>query len=170
MDSGKTFRRRRGEGEGIVLKNVAEDGSLPGCRQSGKQTQFGKLARCVCFFNLFWFFTRVRGTKKADAMVVGGGDEAHYVIRLLNNGLIYRPVCVVDKENTGRMVDGLPVYHTINAALDSHKADCVFIASTTLSNEEKEEIHQICEKQNITVRDYTNFFTYTEAEICEKFM
>ena len=105
---------------------------------------------------------RKNSKKKADAMVVGGGDEAHYVIRLLNNGLIYRPVCVVDKENTGRMVDGLPVYHTINAALDSHKADCVFIASTTLSNEEKEEIHQICEKQNITVRDYTNFFTYTE--------
>ncbi len=105
---------------------------------------------------------RKNSKKKADALIVGGGDEAHYIIRLLNSGLIYRPVCIVDKENTGRMVDGLPVYHTINAALDSHKADCVFIASTTLSNEEKEEIHQICEKQNVTVRDYTNFFTYTE--------
>lgn len=105
---------------------------------------------------------RKNSKKKSDALVVGGGDEAHYVIRLLNSGLIYRPVCVVDKENTGRMVDGLPVYHTINAALDSHKADCVFIASTALTNEEKEEIHGVCEKLNITVRDYTNFFTYTE--------
>ena len=105
---------------------------------------------------------RKNSRKKADALVVGGGDEAHYVLRLLNNGLIYRPVCIVDKENTGRMMDGLPVYRSIHAALDSHQVDCVFIANTSLSGEDKEEIHAICEKRNITLRDYTNFFTYTQ--------
>ena len=30
--------------------------------------------------------------KKADAVVIGSGEEAHYILRLLNNGLIYRPV------------------------------------------------------------------------------
>ena len=105
---------------------------------------------------------RKNSRKKADALVVGGGDEAHYVLRLLNSGLIYRPVAIVDKENTGRMVDGLPVYRSIPAALDSHSVDCVFLASTSVSKEEKEEIHEICGKKNIPLRDYTNFFTYTE--------
>ena len=99
--------------------------------------------------------------KKADALVIGSGEEAHYVLRLLNSGLIYRPVCIVDKDMTVRIMDGLPVYHTIHAALDGHKVDCVFIANTSLSNEDKEEIHRICEKQNISIRDYTNFFSYT---------
>ena len=105
---------------------------------------------------------RKNSRKKADALVVGGGDEAHYILRLLNSGLIYRPVAIVDRENTGRMMDGLPVYRSIHAALDSHKVDCVFLASTSISAEEKEEIHESCGKKNITLRDYTNFFTYTE--------
>lgn len=105
---------------------------------------------------------RKSSRKKADALVVGGGDEAHYVLRLLNSGLIYRPVCVVDKESTGRMMDGLPVYISLAAALDNHKVDCVFIADSTISGKDKQTIHKLCENRNITLRDYTNFFTYTD--------
>lgn len=104
---------------------------------------------------------RKNARKKADALVVGGGDEAHYILRLLNSGLIYRPVGIVDKKSTGRMMDGLPVYLSIHAALDSHKVDCVFIADSEIDTEDKEEIHAVCERRNIILRDYTSFFTYT---------
>lgn len=100
--------------------------------------------------------------KKADALVVGNGEEAHYILRLLTSGLIYRPVCIVDEESTGRLIGGLPVYATIADALESHRVDCAFIANSKLSNKEKQEIHKICEKKDITLRDYTNFFTYTD--------
>ena len=104
---------------------------------------------------------RKNSRKKADALVVGAGEEAHYILRLLNSGLIYRPVCIVDKSSTGRMMDGLPVYLSLHAALDSHKVDCVFIADSEMNAEDKEEIHSICEKRSINLRDYTSFFTYT---------
>lgn len=102
--------------------------------------------------------------KKADALVVGSGEEAHYILRLLNNGLIYRPVCIVDKDSTGRMMDGLPVYQKIEDAFDGHRVDCVFLADSQMNNKDKESIHAICEKNNITLRDYTSFFTYTGEE------
>ena len=104
---------------------------------------------------------RKNARKKADALVVGGGDEAHYILRLLNSGLIYRPVGIVDKNSTGRMMDGLPVYRSLHAALDSHKVDCVFIADSEIDTKDKEEIHAVCERRNIILRDYTSFFTYT---------
>ncbi len=100
--------------------------------------------------------------KKADALVVGNGEEAHYILRLLTSGLIYRPVCIVDQESRGRLIGGLPVYATVEDALDSHRVDCVFIANSALSNEEKQDIHKLCEKKDITLRDYTSFFTYTD--------
>ncbi len=99
--------------------------------------------------------------KEADALVVGGGEECHYIVRLLNNGLTYRPVCVVDKNSIGRMMDGLPVYETLSDAIERHDIDCVFIADLDMSMEEKESIHMICGQRNIPLRDYTSFFTYT---------
>lgn len=100
--------------------------------------------------------------KKADALVIGGGEEAHYILRLLNSGLIYRPVCIVNSESTGRMMDGLPVYGMLSDALNKHRVDCVFLADNKMNSKEKQAIHKLCEKQNIPVRDYTNFFTYTD--------
>lgn len=98
--------------------------------------------------------------KKADALIVGGGEEGHYVRRLLNNGLTYRPVCVVDKNSTGRLIDGLPVYTVIPDAMERHRVDCIFIADSSLSTEEKRHIYDYCEKRNITIRDYTSFFSF----------
>ena len=130
----------------------------------GALFQFIMIALIRFAYRIIIVEQRKASKKKADAIVVGSGDEAHYVLRLLNSGLIYRPVCIVDKNGTGRMMDGLPVYLSIFAALDSHRADCVFIADSEMSKEDKEEIHTICEKNKITIRDYTSFFTYTGEE------
>jgi len=130
----------------------------------GGTLQFGFVAFIRFAHRIFLVEKNQITRKKADAIVVGGGEEAHYILRLLNSGLIYRPVCIVDKNSSGRMMDGLPVYVSFVSALDSFRVDCVFIADSTIDNKEKQKIHDLCEKQNIAVRDYTSFFTYTGEE------
>ena len=128
----------------------------------GATLQFMFVAITRFAYRLF-IVERNRITKKnADALVIGSGEEAHYILRLLNNGLIYRPVCIVNKDSKGRMMDGLPVYDTLDAALESHRVDCVFIADSSMNTKDKEAIRGLCEKRNVNLRDYTSFFTYTD--------
>lgn len=99
--------------------------------------------------------------KQADALVVGSGEEAHYILRLLNNGIVYRPLCVVDKNNSGRLMDGLPVYDSLEEALEKHyRIDYVFIADTSLDSKEKGAIYDFCKEKELSVRDYTSFFSF----------
>ena len=98
--------------------------------------------------------------KQANALVIGGGEECHYILRLLNSGLTYRPVCVVDKNSTGRLMDGLPVYKTLYEALAAHEVNHVFLADTTLTAKEKDEIYDYCKEKELPIRDYTNFFSF----------
>ncbi len=98
--------------------------------------------------------------KQANALVIGGGEECHYILRLLNNGLTYRPVCVVDKNTEGRLMDGLPVYKTLNEALAGHEVNNVFLADTTLTAKEKDSVYELCKDKGLPIRDYTNFFSF----------
>ena len=98
--------------------------------------------------------------KQANAAVVGSGEECHYILRLLNNGLTYRPVCVIDRSSVGRLMDGLPVYNTLHEALAAHEVNNVFLADTTLTAKEKDEIYDLCKERNLPIRDYTNFFSF----------
>lgn len=99
--------------------------------------------------------------KHADALIVGGGEEAHAVYKILDSGMTYRPICFVDRKSTGRIRDGLPVYKTIEEALEVRIPDCVFIADLRLNGEEKKRIRETCTRRNIKVRDYTTFLSYT---------
>ena len=99
--------------------------------------------------------------KQADAIIIGGGEEAHTVHRILDSGLTYRPVCYVDRKTTGRTMDGLPVYKTIEEALEIREVECAFIADMNLNPKEKERIRTAFEQKNIKVKDYTTFFAYS---------
>ncbi len=99
--------------------------------------------------------------KHADALIIGGGEEAHAVYKILDSGMTYRPICFVDRKSTGRTMDGLPVYKTIEEALEVRIPDCVFIADLRLNGEEKKRIRETCTRRNIKVRDYTTFLSYT---------
>ncbi len=98
--------------------------------------------------------------KKEGALIIGGGDEGHYVRRLLYNGQTYRPVCIVDRNSSGLLIDGLPVYDTLPEALDNQDVDCVFIADSSLDTNEKARIYNYCDRKKITIRDYTSFFSF----------
>ena len=100
--------------------------------------------------------------KQSNALVIGSGEECHYILRLLNDGITYRPVCIVDRNSEGRLIDGLPVYNTIHEALASHEVNNVFLADTTLTAKEKDDIYDLCKEKQLSIRDYTNFFTFQE--------
>ncbi len=104
--------------------------------------------------------------KQADALVIGSGEEAHYILRILNNGVTYRPICVVDKNVLANTMDGLPVYASLDNALERHdKVKCAFLADSSISEEEKRSYHDQCQQKNLILRDYTSFFKFpTESD------
>ena len=128
----------------------------------GALFQFLMIAAIRFAYRIFIIERRKLSVKQADALIVGRGEECHYLLRLLNSGLIYRPVGVVDRNTDVRSMDGLPVYQSLQNALESHEVDCVFIADSKMSMDEKKPIHEICKEKDITLRDYTSFFTYSE--------
>ncbi len=104
---------------------------------------------------------RKLSAQKEDALIIGGGDEAHSLQNLLDYGLKYRPVCFVDEKNVGRTITGLPAYRTLEEALELHEVGCVFISDVEMNADRKAEIQEICKQKNVLVRDYTNFFAYS---------
>ena len=104
---------------------------------------------------------RKMSAKKQDCLIVGGGDEAQLLHRLLDRGVMYRPVCFVDAKTKGRTMDGLPLYGSVKEALEHHQVSCVFFADLSLSDIEKKTIRDFCEEREIQIRDYTHFFDYS---------
>ena len=100
--------------------------------------------------------------KQTEAVIIGGGEEAHALYRVLDSGLIYRPICFVDKNSTGRTVDGLPSYRSLDDALELREGGCVFIADPKMTSEEKARLREVCGEKKIAVRDYTSFFGYSD--------
>ena len=99
--------------------------------------------------------------KQALALVIGSGEEAHYILRILNNGITYRPICVVDTKVVVNTMDGLPVYSSMDKALERHdRIKYVFLADSSISDEEKKSYHDQCQQKNLILRDYTSFFKY----------
>lgn len=121
------------------------------------------LILCIRFAYRIIIVERRKITEKhEDALIVGGGEEAYMLHRILDSGLMYRPVCFVNEKSPGRTMDGLPVYKTLQEALATRNVSCVFIADLSLGTEEKDQIRTICEKNVLHIKDYTNFFVYSE--------
>ena len=105
---------------------------------------------------------RKLSSKQADALIIGGGEEARSVHKILDSGITYRPVVFVDHSRKSRIMDGLPVYTTIEEAIKNQPdSSCAFITDMSLTAEDKEKIRTTCKQNNIEVKDYTNFFAYS---------
>ena len=103
---------------------------------------------------------RKLSSKHADALIIGGEEEAHALHRVLDAGVFYRPVCFVYGKSIGRTMDGLPVYKTLDEALNNCNIECIFIADMNLNTSEKLRIQELSLHKNIQIKDYTNFFSY----------
>ena len=111
-------------------------------------------------YRLFIVERRKLSGKQADALIIGGGEEAYSAHKILDSGITYRPVAFVNHSGKGRIMDGLPLYNTIEKAIEQREVACAFIADTSLNTEDKRKIRDICKQNNIEVKDYTSFFSY----------
>lgn len=112
-------------------------------------------------YRLFVVERRKLSGKQADVLIIGGGEEAYSVHKVLDSGITYRPVGFVYYNSKGRIMDGLPVYKTIEEAIEYREVACVFITDLSLNAEDKRKIRDVCKQKNIEVKDYTNFFSYS---------
>ena len=112
-------------------------------------------------YRLFVIERRKLSSKQADALIIGEGEEACSVHKILDSGITYRPVAFVNHSGKGRIMDGLPLYETIEEAIGQGEVACAFIADTSLDAEDKKKIRDVCKRNNIEVKDYTNFFSYS---------
>ena len=66
------------------------------------------LIMAIRFAYRFFVIERRKLTqKKSEALIIGGGEEAYSMFRVLDSGMTYRPVCFVDKETEGRTINGI---------------------------------------------------------------
>lgn len=138
----------------------------------GALIQFIGIAIIRFSYRIFVIEKRTGSSKDGKAMVIGAGELGRQTYRLLEDGVVFHVVCVVDPENelVGKFFDGKPVYGMgdFETALERHDVNCVFLSEPDLKKEDRDYIKRFCEKQEIELRDYNSFFGYsdeTEANV-----
>ena len=107
---------------------------------------------------------QVTKSRAINALIIGSKDNGGQTISLLNMGVMYRPVAVIDFKNkdAGKLMDGIPVYAgtEFEQVIAKHSIKAVFIADATLSPEQRKEIIKVCNEKELYKRDYSSFFSY----------
>ena len=103
-------------------------------------------------------------SKAINALVIGTKDNGSQTIKLLNIGIQYRPVAVIDSsnKNAGMMMDGIPVYGSDDfaAVVTKNSVKAVFLADANVDKEHRKAIIKYCKDHEIQFRDYSSFFSY----------
>lgn len=98
-----------------------------------------------------------------NALIVGVGGNAHATVRQLENESIVRPVCMLNFKNAAHysMFDGIPVVNgveNLEKAIEKYHVNLVVLASAAIPKEMKNQIREVCRKQNVEVQSYSGFF------------
>ena len=103
-------------------------------------------------------------SKAINALVIGTKENGSQTIKLLNIGIQYRPVAIIDSsnKNAGMMMDGIPVYGSDDFAsvVTKNKIKAVFLADATVDKEHRKAIIKYCKDNELQFRDYSSFFSY----------
>lgn len=112
--------------------------------------------------------TRVRGRKTSTSipvMIVGVGDTSHMVRRHLERDVenaVY-PVCLVDfrGDDFGSLQEGLPVVNGVEkipGAIEKYGVECVILADSTMPDQVRKSIREICASREVEVQDFAVYF------------
>ncbi len=118
------------------------------------------------FMYRFFIMEKRRNNKKTgNALVVGVREPGVQIMRMVQEGLSFRVVCMVDPDNNsdGKQIDGIKVYgkDELVDVLKRHAIKCVFLAEPELNNESRERIKAICDERHIFYRDHSSFFDFS---------
>ena len=104
-----------------------------------------------------------RKTSAIPALIIGAGETGRRAVVHLEEGGEYRPVAVINKEYAGKFLNGIPVVGNLESVLQDAKA--VFIADSTLTQEERKAIKQKTDEKGIELQDYTGYFSNLSGKV-----
>lgn len=106
-----------------------------------------------------------RNGTSINVMIVGVGETSHVVLKHLERDAdnAAHPVCMVDfrGEGFGNMLGGLPVVGGVDklaASVKKYAVECVILADTTMPQNIRKEIRDICQSLNVEVQDFSGYF------------
>lgn len=126
------------------------------------------MTSCTRFFFRFVVFEQHKFKKnRENAVVVGVEDAGGCVIKMLEESAIYKPVCAIDTRNVsqGMSINGLPIYGSekLEKLINDFCAKYIFLTQSDMQKEEREKIKRICDKNDLTLIDYSAFFSFESA-------
>ena len=104
-----------------------------------------------------------RKSSAIPAVIIGAGETGRKVVNHLEDNGVYRPVAVVDGKSAGKTLNGIPVVEDLDSALK--KARAVFIADSTLSQEDRKALRAKADEAGIEVQDYTGYFSNLSGKV-----
>lgn len=98
-----------------------------------------------------------------NALLVGVGGTAHFVIRQMDRESVVRPVCMLNYKEYGfgALFNGIPVVsgvENLKSAVEKYHVNLVVLASTVIPAQMRNQIREICKAENIEVQDYSGYF------------
>lgn len=99
-----------------------------------------------------------------NALVIGTKENGYQTLKLLNMGVQYRPVAVIDSKSkdSGKLMNGIPVYgkEEFESVAVKNKIKAVFLADVNVDIEFRKSVIAYCKEHNLQFSDYTAFFSY----------
>ena len=114
---------------------------------------------------------RSRNGGSIPVMIVGVGETSHVVRKHLerNADNAAHPVCMVDfRDGLGDMMEGLPVVSGVNKIADAVKkyaVECVILADTTMPQNVRKTVRDICAELNVEVQDFAGYFQESRGAV-----
>ena len=90
-------------------------------------------------------------------LIIGAGETGRKAVNHLEESTAFRPVVIVDAQNAGKSMNGVPVTGDLDKALQNVQA--IVIADPTLDAEARRQIQAKAKERNIELRDYTGYLS-----------
>ena len=114
---------------------------------------------------------RSRNGGSIPVMIVGVGETSHVVRKHLERDAdnAAHPVCMVDfRGGLGDLMEGLPVVSGVNKIADAVKkyaVECVILADTTMPEDVRKAVREICAELNVEVQDFAGYFQESRGAV-----
>ena len=90
------------------------------------------------------------------AAVIGSGEKAQKIMRHVED-TAYRPVVIVDQQNAGKTMDGIPVVGDFCNSTNAVRA--VILADPDVGAEERKKIKEYAAEKHLEFLDFTGYFS-----------
>ena len=117
-------------------------------------------------------YSRGKSGESVNTMIVGAGESAKNLIRLLINDAdnLLRPTCIIDYRSAekGRLFDGIPIAGDLDSIRDAaakYQIKSVIIADTLMPVNVREQVKKICAELGLETQDFFGYNYYAGNKV-----